>query len=291
MYNDCMNGTTAAKPIFKDKKRRVWELDFLRGVAVIAMCFDHLMFDLQNLPGWFSNFRTVGNPFIQKLYEFARTYWRTTATYGFRFWAHYIFVFLFLFLVGTSCAFSRDNTRRGALCGVAAIAFTGISFVCKAIGLMDYGVVFGILHCISLCILCCAAVDILTSFDKRVNLYAPLVLGFGVLLAGVLSEFWNMALPYDRVFTDSHFTGYVLGTHAFGDDWFGLFPYVGMVLLGMYWGKAVYSRRMSILPVLDKKWHKPFTFVGRHALWFYFFHQPVLAGFVIVLCLCLGYSM
>lgn len=289
MYNDCMNGTAAAKPIFKDKKRRVWELDFLRGVAVIAMCFDHLMFDLQiqtTRSRWFANFKEVGNAFIEWSCASAYDYWYST----FRFWAHYIFVFLFLFLVGTSCAFSRDNTRRGALCGVAAIAFTGISFVCKAMGLMDDGVVFGILHCIALCILCCAAVDILTSFDKHVNLYAPLVLGFGILLAGILTQFW--IVDWDRNgFVDSHFTGYVLGTHAFGDDWFGLFPYVGMVLLGMYWGKAVYSRRMSILPVLDKKWHKPFTFVGRHALWFYFFHQPVLAGLVIVLCLCLGYSM
>lgn len=283
-----MENVAAARSIYRDKKRRVWELDFLRGVAVIAMCFDHLMFDCSHPGAFFSDFYQTQNAFGDGVFEFASMYWNSTA-YGFRFWAHYLFVFLFLFLVGTSCAFSRDNTRRGALCAVAAIAFTGISFACKAMGFMDKGVVFGILHCIALCILCCAALDVLTAFDKRVNLYAPLILGAAILVAGIVGRFWTV--EYDAVFTDAHFTGYIMGTHAFGDDWFGLYPNLGAVLIGMYAGKALYGSRASALPALDGKWNRPFTFVGRHALWFYFFHQPVLAGIVMLVGLMLGYSL
>ncbi len=284
-----MNNKSAVKSLYRDKRRRVWELDFLRGFAVIAMCFDHLMFDCSHPYGFFSDYKTGVSGVMDKLYGFARIYWDSTIDYGFRFWAHYLFVFLFLFLVGISCALSRDNVKRGALCGIAAIAFTGISFVCKAIGFMDDGIVFGILHCIALCILCVAAIDNITKFNKRVNLYAPLAIGAAVLLAGILNRFWT--IRYDRVFTNEHFTGYVIGTFAFGDDWFGLFPYVGAVCVGMYFGKAVYSAKQSLLPMLDGKWHKPVTFVGRHALWFYFFHQPVLAGLYIVLGLIVGFSL
>ena len=37
-------------------------------------------------------------------------------------------------------------------------------------GIMSDGIVFGILHCIALSILCVAAVDVVTRFNKRVNL-------------------------------------------------------------------------------------------------------------------------
>lgn len=271
----------------------MWELDFLRGIAVLAMCFDHLMFDLAYFRDWFSNSYDIENAFLSKLSLFASDYWSTgwVESAGFRFWAHYSFVFLFLFLVGTSCAFSRDNTKRGSMLAVVAIAFTGISFVLKTMGIMNYGIIFGILHCIALSILCAAAVDSLTRFNKYVNLFAPLVLGVVIISVGIGKEFWTMSLSYDHEFVNEHFLGYIFGTHAFGDDWFGLFPYLGAVLLGMYWGKAVYGYRQSLLPRLNGKWNKPITFVGRHALLFYLAHQVAIAGLVILVCLCLGYKL
>ena len=261
--------TVATKPIFRDKRRRVWELDFLRGFAVLAMCFDHLMFDLMAFRSWFSNSYEVNNPFMNKLSELASAYWNTSRldNIGFRFWAHYIFVFLFLFLVGVSCALSRDNTKRGSLLGFVALAFSGVSFVLKAMGIMSDGIVFGILH------------------------YAPLAIGLVIIAVGIGKNFWSMVYPFDYAFNDDHFLGYVLGTHAYGDDWFGLFPYVGAVFLGMYWGKAVYSERLSLLPALGGKWNKPINFVGRHALLFYLAHQVAIAGLVIIVCLCLGYKL
>lgn len=277
---ECVQQT---KPLYRVKKRRVWELDFLRGFSVLAMCFDHFMFDCAHPWQFFSKYD------MNSLYKFAAAYWDSGATYGFRFWAHYIFVFVFLFLVGTSCAFSRDNTRRGALCGFAAIAFTGISYACKAFGFMDKGIVFGILHCIAMCILLCAALDGLTNKSKPINLYLPLAIGGAILLAGILTRFWE--IRYDSEFIDGHFTGYVMGTHAFGDDWFGIFPNVGAVLLGLYWGKAAYSNRVSLLPALDRVWNKPFTFVGRHAIIFYFLHQPVMVGLYMIAGLAMGFTL
>lgn len=287
-----MEQAQATKAIFRDKCRRVWELDFLRGVAVIAMCFDHLMCDFLYIRGWFSNFDQVQNPFIMKIAEFASAYWATTGTFGFRFYAHHLFVFLFLFLVGTSCALSRDNTRRGSLLFLFSLVFTGATLVLKSVGIFDDGIICGILHCIALSILCVAAVDNLTAFDKNINKYAPLAIGVIICAVGIELKFWEFGGrdATDQVFNAAHLFDYVMGTVPFGDDWFGLFPYVGAVFIGVYCGKALYCKRVSLLPKLDGKWNKPINFVGRHALIFYVAHQIVLAGLVGIICLCLGYK-
>lgn len=277
-----------AQPLYRDKRRRAWELDFLRGIAVIAMCFDHLMWDFYYCKWfWFHNFKQINNPFINKCYEFAYAYLCTYEERGFRFYAHEIFVFIFLFLVGVSCAFSRDNTRRGAKLAVVAFAFTGVSFVLKSFGIFDDGIIMGILHCIALSILCASAIDHMTKFNKYVNMYLPLVLGAVIFGAGIFMQYWS--IDPDPIFDHSHFVGYILGAHMFGDDYFGLFPYVGAVLIGMYWGKAAYPTKSSLLPRLGGKWNTPFTFVGKHALIMYLVHQVVIAGLVIGLCMCLGY--
>lgn len=267
------------------KKKRVWELDFLRGVAVIAMLFDHFMCDFVYLPWWFSNYKQIDNAFIRAMVSFANAYWES----AFRFWAHYIFVFIFLFLVGISCAFSRDNIKRGSLLAIVAIAFTGGSFALRAFGVLDYGIVFGILDCIALSILCVAAVDNATKPVKKLNIFAPLVIGVVILALGISKSFWEMEYNFDEFFESSHMIGYILGTHAYGDDWFGLFPYVGAVLVGFYWGKTAYASRESLLPILDGNWNKPFRFVGRHALIFYILHQAILSGLVAVVCMIIGY--
>lgn len=277
-------------PLYRNKKRRAWELDFLRGIAVIAMCIDHLMFDFMAFRSWFSNSKEIHNEFLLDLAKFAREYWNSAfePNIGFRFWAHHLFVFLFLFLVGTSCAFSRDNTRRGAMLGVVSIVFTGATFALREFGIMENGIVFGILHCITMCILLAATLDNLTSWNKHVNKYAPLVIGVGIVLAGILVRFWNT--PWDmHGFVPEHFTDYVIGARAYGDDWFGIFPNVGAVLIGVYWGKAAYKTRASLLPRLDGKWNKPFTFVGKHALIFFLLHQVVFTGIWACVCLAVGY--
>ena len=281
-----MKCIAATQALYKDKRQRAWELDFMRGIAVIAMCFDHLMFDLAYCKYWFSE--RVANAAFDKLISFAQSYWGSTATFGFRFWAHHIFVFVFLFLVGVSCAFSRDNVRRGALLSVVCFAFTGVTMIFAHYGLFGMeGIVFGILHCIALCILCAAAVDNLTKKVGWLNKYLPLVLGVIILFTGIYFKFWNIS--YDKYFTHSHFLGYILGSKQFGDDWFGLWPQLGAVLIGMYWGKAAYPTKTSLVPALGGKWNSPVNFIGRHALIAYLIHQVAIAGAVAVVCPGIGY--
>lgn len=43
----------------KSHNHRIFELDFLRGLALVMMCLDHLAYDLYCLPYWFSDADTV----------------------------------------------------------------------------------------------------------------------------------------------------------------------------------------------------------------------------------------
>lgn len=286
-----MQTAIATNALYKDRRHRVWELDVLRGASVVAMLVDHLMYDFAAIDGWLSNFYSVNNPFINFMNMFARKYWTST----FRLFAHPFFVFLFLFIVGTSCSFSRDNTRRGAALGVAAMVFTGITLACRAMGIMRYGVIFGILDCIAISILIAAALDIMTAWNEKLNVYAPLVIGVVILAFGIYDKFWAYTLDagmWDSLgFKSENLIKYIMGTRAYGDDWFGIFPWVGIVLVGMYWGKTAYKTRVSLMPALDGKWNKPLAFIGRHALVFYFLHQAILTGLVLLLCLMLGYKV
>ena len=55
----------AADKLFGAKKR-VWEADFLRGVAILLMCFDHFMYDLSIIDGFFTDFYLKAPMFMHR---------------------------------------------------------------------------------------------------------------------------------------------------------------------------------------------------------------------------------
>ena len=117
----------------KRERGRVWELDVLRGIAVLAMVFDHLMFDfstsLHPQYGMFENLS--GNRFMSWLYRVGLAFEMS----AFREYAHYIFVSLFLILVGISCTFSKSNGKRAFMVGYVA---TGIYLATALLVSLDF---------------------------------------------------------------------------------------------------------------------------------------------------------
>jgi len=93
--------------------------------------------------------------------------------------------------------------------------------------------------------------------------------------------------------------GYWLGTRTFGFstlfwlgfrpenfqtlDYFPVFPWFGMVLLGIYLGNSLYSGgiRQFAVPALESSGAvKGFAWLGKHSLFIYFIHQPLFLGFL-----------
>lgn len=254
--------------------RRIWELDFIRGVCVLLMVFDHIIYDLAYIfgPAW-SQEAGGSNQALKYLVSAARAFNNS----AFHTQAQHIVVWIFCLICGISCYFSRSNLKRGIM--VAIFAFL-ITVVTKAIDDFLY-VRFGILHMFAVAILLWWVIDTLCRHKKLRTATVCLVLGIAII---VLNEvFMAMYEENEEVFSktsDWYFLGEWMTHSDFASaDYYPVFPSVGYMLIGSFVGYVLYSKRRSLLPRLGRyDWHAPFDMWGRMALWVYVFHQVVVAS-------------
>jgi uncharacterized membrane protein len=68
-------------------------------------------------------------------------------------------------------------------------------------------------------------------------------------------------------------------------DYFPLLPNLGYFLLGSVIGRTAYRKKETLLPMVNPK--NPLicvlSFCGKHSLWIYLLHQPILAGISMLL--------
>jgi uncharacterized membrane protein len=234
-----------------DGAQRIWEIDFLRGLAIILMVGYHLLFDL-------GEFRGVKR-FLGFSTDLSSVAWLA---------AQYFFAALFVVLSGVSSTLSRSNLRRGLRLLAVSLAVTAVTYFFNP----ALAVYFGILQCLAVSILIYGA-----AFEKA-GVVACAAWGACVLLAGAALPILNrgMAIRFDWLLP--------LGIHSplySSFDYFPLVPWLGVFLVGTALGKSVYASKRSLLP-----WRLPVSFVntaGRHSLWIYILHQPVIMGVLYLL--------
>ncbi|HRW03500.1 MAG TPA: heparan-alpha-glucosaminide N-acetyltransferase [Caldilineaceae bacterium] len=230
---------------------RLWEVDALRGVAIVMMVIYHLLYDL--------NYFRVTDTIFTNLFWFY--FQRVTAG-------------TFLVLVGVSLTLSVDAWRRR---GQSERTIYGVLFrrgrrifgwglVITAATWFFFGwataVKFGILHFIG--------VAIMLAFPFLTLCWTNLALWIGLSLLGrALSEItisgpwllWLGIQPMNHVYV----------------DYFPLIPWFGVVLLGVFLGNMLYTngeRRYSLpLPVTP---FRPLQRLGERSLLLYLIHQPLL---------------
>ncbi|MCX5775039.1 MAG: heparan-alpha-glucosaminide N-acetyltransferase domain-containing protein, partial [Firmicutes bacterium] len=136
---------TPKKPSKKERlSHRIWEIDFLRGLAILLMLFDHLMYDFTLLPGLFPhNFYLHVSQIAPALNEMGIWWFYISPL---RYVGHVFFVGVFALIVGISCSFSRSNLKRGALLLLFALFISGVTLLADHVFNMGLFVVFGILH-------------------------------------------------------------------------------------------------------------------------------------------------
>lgn len=236
---------------------RFLEIDAVRGLAIVMMVAYHALFDL--------SFTGVAE--IPVTTGFWKGFQLVTAT-------------LFLGIAGVALslsaarargrldekAFLRKFLRRGAGIVAAGMVVTAVTLVC----IPRAPVLFGVLHCIGVSIL-------LSPLFFRFRRLLP-VAGAGVILLGVLAfpiEGPALLLP--------------LGVYPPGFssvDWVPLFPWMGVVMLGIALGDRLYpggSRAFPVPPALPGI-TGPAAWLGRHSLLLYFLHQPlILALFALLI--------
>jgi uncharacterized membrane protein len=248
----------------KSQSERVFELDFLRGISVILMMCHHTIYDLRNIFG---------------LDSFA---WEQS--YVFIYWLRPPFLFFFLFVSGVCCTLSKNNYLRALKLGVVSLGFSAVFyFISKATETEMY-VFFNILHMLMLGTLSFAILDSLKkrcrfkTVEKGYLFISMIFLWLHYPMSNLEYVRNNYLIPFHEVFTKG------VGMA----DYLPAIPWMGFFFFGVYFGLVYYKDKKSLfgnIPHFIDRVTFPINFVGRKALWFYIFHQPVILSFLYLMWL------
>ncbi|MDE7337209.1 MAG: DUF1624 domain-containing protein [Clostridia bacterium] len=260
----------------KSSSQRIWELDFLRGVCVLLMIFDHAMYDIGFM--FADAWKEVGKENLTLLVNLAANYYNNSVL---RHTTQNIVVWIFALLCGISCSFSRNNLKRGVQATIIASIITIVTFF------MDDTIKFGILHMFAFSILLWWFIDTICCHNKLFT--AGICLFLGVMIIMMNEGFMATYKLNNNAFaTDNKW--YFIGEFMLGNnkgfssaDYYPIFPTTGYMLIGAALALFLYPKKKSLLPWLGKyDWYKPFTFWGKIAIWVYALHQVAV---VVILAL------
>ncbi len=239
-------------------KGRFWEVDFIRGLAVVMMVLFHLAYDL-------SYFGVYG----LDMYS------------GFWFYFARVTASIFILLAGVSLSLSASRARlqgqdkklylkfmkRGLEIFSIGLGLTAVTYLLIGNGF----IIFGILHFIGLSIILAYPFLNLKALNMMVG---TVIIVVGIYLQGFEFDFpWLLWLGLaPRGF-------YTL-------DYFPLFPWFGAILVGIFLGDAFYggcSRRIGLPDLSGFFPAKPFIPLGRNSLPIYLIHQPLLIAAIYIL--------
>lgn len=225
------------------KPGRIWELDFLKGIALIFMIFDHTVFDL----GAFFGVNTEELGFFEE-------------------GIGHVSAAIFMTVCGISVTLGKRNVRRGTFVFLLGMALTLGTFAADRIFSSDLLIAFGILHFLGLAM-------IITHFVKR--LPVPAILALAVCSAGVGIWFSDLTVKIPLLFPFG-----LCESGFYSSDYFPLFPNLAYTFAGAAVGKVIYSEKRSLFDHPGKS--SFICFIGRYTLPLYFIHQPVILGLLYI---------
>lgn len=232
-------------------KQRIWELDALRGFCILCMIVIHGIYDLTDLGGI--------NLHLPPWYYWLKEYGNV----------------LFILISGICVTFSNRSFQRGVTVFGAGLLVSYVTvFLDVEMGMTDVRIWFGILHMLGVSMM-------LYPLLRKLPAWALAVLG----ASGVLLGFWlrTVYVPFDFLFP----LGLYSQSFFAGSDYFPMFPGFGWFLVGAFLGKWLYREKKSLMPKVSDRC-LPVRFLctcGRHSLWIYLLHQPILMGLATLISL------
>ena len=346
-------GTLVIKDTYtKQPKKRIWELDFLRGFCILLMVMDHLFYNLASNSMFGYSWSMSENPGAVKAVDAAIFYFDgvpmtpfmwisdclifllfitfalvalfsykngkegvkkvvavavasliivlcmtlvntllgydgyevtsgSTQSYSLRDWVQNFVLWIFFTLCGISCFFSKNNIKRTAEVGICAGLITLATYLGeKAFGMGGIIVRYGVLHMLATAIAIFTFVQILCSVlikNQKVRKYTLSAVCFAIgITAYVLYRYlFKLDLPANN---DLAFLHETFRTGFYSSDYMVLLEQLPKVMFGCAIAPFLYSEKKTMLPALDKNWHKPICFMGRHTLVVVLAHQLLITG-------------
>ena len=230
---------------------RFWEVDLLRGVAIVLMVLYHLVFDL--------------NYFAVYDIEVSSGFWLAVARAA---------ASLFLLLVGLSLTLSHSRARllgqedrfrirllkRIAWILSLALGVTLVTYLFIGKGF----IVFGVLHLIGL--------SLLLAYPFLRLQRANIIFGLLFILLGIYLQTVSVDYPWLL------WLG-LAPPDFYSVDYFPVFPWFGLILVGMGLGRLFYPgyrRRIAVPDLSPSSFARGLAFLGRKSLAIYLIHQPIM---------------
>ena len=241
----------------KSGYQRLWEIDTIRGIAVVLMICYHVVFDLSYFGAYSGNIYSTSWQLV------ARSIGTT-----------------FILVMGVSLTLRYHRLKpeldqkqiflkylqRGATLFGWGMVITVVTYFVVGSGF----VVFGILHLLG--------VSVILACPFLRSRWASLVAGILAIGLGVYLGSVKVLSPWLLWLGVPQFRRHMV-------DYYPILPWFGFALLGVFLGFTLYPRgiRRSALPDLSKAAPiRALTYLGKHSLPIYLIHQPILLGILIL---------
>ena len=225
---------------------RIHALDLIRGILILGMIVDHIVYDCTVYLGIFPG----------------------AMTHPVRLAFHFVGAYLFVMLSGASASISRNNLKRGLMLMGIALLVTLVTWISNH----DAFIVFGILHCLALC----AIIYALTRkwLDRIPTSLAPIL---WVVLTAVTKYLTDTIVPESGYFWLFGFEN----ARFVSLDYYPILPWLFVYLFGTWAGPYIFGHKLP-----DWFYRMRCAFlekVGRFSLWIYVLHQPVVLFIILVI--------
>lgn len=241
-------------------KKRIYFMDELRGIAIIAMILYHLFFSMY----YIFNI-SLGNTLIGIFMPYEP-----------------LIAGVFIFLSGVSSSFSKSNYLRGFKLLIVSLAITLVT----AVIVPQLSIKFGILHFLACAIILFQILKkLIIKIPVKIGIAASAViflLSFGVPQGYIgIKPVCYINLPWQIY--KAYFL-FPLGFPApdfYSADYFPLIPWFFLFAAGGFAG--IWAAKNSLPRFMYKKKVPFLCFLGRHSLVIYIVHQPVIIGILWVI--------
>lgn len=239
------------------KKKRVVLLDQIRGLSILLMVLYHGAYDLVFIFG-------IDIPIF---------------TTSWMMWLQSFFASIFILISGIVSSYSRSNVKRGIQCFAIALGMTAVTWLI----LPEEKILWGVLHLLGFSM-------ILFGLTEKLVQHLPQKL-MGVLYFLLFLITFHISSRYiglmGKVFVELPINLYKtpwlfwLGfpnSTFFSSDYFPVLPWFFIFLLGTTIGPWFKSGKapQRFYEGIGGGIGRFFSFCGRHSLWIYLLHQPIL---------------
>lgn len=230
------------------EQKRIWELDALRGLSILIMVVLHFICNLTDFYG----ILVLEDP---RVFDFV-LYWGGK---------------IFLLLSGICVTLGSHPVRRGLIVLVCGLLFSAVTAGMYLLNFADRSLIiyFGVLHCLGCCML-------LWPLLRKLPNWPMAVLGVLIVTVGLyFNECVSVTFPWLIPFG-------LFPSNLSTSDYFPLLPNLGFFLIGAVIGRTLYARKTTLFPRVNARniLIRFLTACGRHSLWIYLLHQPVLTGLI-----------